>query len=105
MEDGIRGGHPKTAAMEEDLATILLALFVPWQVLPSRFGDVAATCHDESPPDSGPLSLSAIVWHSIKESLPDHIQDFARNVELLRKSQEDTEVDWKEKRWPRPWNL
>jgi len=93
MEDGIRGGHPKTVAMEEDLATILLALFVPWQVLPSHFGNVAATCHDESPPDSSPLSLSATVWHSIKESLPDHIQDFARNVELLRKSQEDAEID------------
>ena len=37
VEDGMRGGHPETLAMRNDLARTLLPIFVPWEDLPSLF--------------------------------------------------------------------
>ena len=37
IEDRVRGGHPETLAMHNDLAVILLALFVPWEKLLNDF--------------------------------------------------------------------
>ncbi len=37
VEDAIRGGHPKTDTRRNDVALILLALFVPWNQLPKKF--------------------------------------------------------------------
>jgi hypothetical protein len=36
-EEDVRGGHPKTAAMQNDLAEVLLGFFMPWDQLPSLF--------------------------------------------------------------------
>jgi hypothetical protein len=36
-EDSIQGGHPKTDDIVNDIAEILLGLFVPWQDLPPLF--------------------------------------------------------------------
>jgi len=41
-EESIRGGHPVTTAMENDLAEVLLGLFVPWNQLPALFQQHAA---------------------------------------------------------------
>ena len=37
LEDSVRGGHPQTDAMQNDLALALLALLVPWKLLPTLF--------------------------------------------------------------------
>jgi hypothetical protein len=36
---------------------------------------------------------SFTVWESIEPSLPEHIRDFAQNMDLLHKSREDVKVD------------
>ena len=45
LEDDIKGGYPKTFAIQNDLAGILLALFVPWETLPPLFNDAIYICH------------------------------------------------------------
>jgi hypothetical protein len=102
-EDRVRGGHPETLAMQNDLAGILLALFVPWEILPSLFIDVLDICGDECKTDcdrSSHTGLQAcwIVWARVKETLPEHVQEYARNVEILRKSREDVDIDMAERK-------
>ena len=81
-EDSVPGGHPRTDAIMEDMAEILLGLFVPWE-------------------DLTPLVLryatlfNPSVWAAVEPTLPAHLRDFARNVELLRKSREDCQLDAK----------
>jgi hypothetical protein len=41
---------------------------------------------------TGPQAC-ADIWARVKPSLPEHVQDYAQNIELLRKSQEDVSVD------------
>ena len=101
-EDRIRGGHPETLAMQNDLAGNLLGLFVPWETLPSLFRDVMGICGDECDSNCDRsshtgLQVCSIVWTQIKDTLPKHVQEFARNVEILRKSKEDTNVDMAER--------
>lgn len=36
---------------------------------------------------------SSKVWHTVKPTLPHHLQNFANNFELLCKSQEDAKID------------
>src|SRR5579871_2826950 len=103
IEDNVHGGHPETLAMQNDLAAILLALFVPWENLPSLFNDVMSICGDECNIDCDRsshtgLQACAVVWTTAKDTLPEHVQDFARNVELLRKSKEDVDVDMAERK-------
>jgi hypothetical protein len=38
-----------------------------------------------------------MAWANIKDSLPEHVQDYARNVGLLRKLKEDAKVDLAER--------
>ncbi|KAJ5654961.1 hypothetical protein N7490_001964 [Penicillium lividum] len=81
-EDSIRGGHPMTDAIANDLAEILLGLFVPWDKLRERF-----LCGS---PESNVLSH---IWSSVKPTLVPYIQEFATNIELLRKSKDDCQID------------
>ncbi|KAJ6118382.1 hypothetical protein N7471_013849 [Penicillium samsonianum] len=81
-EDSIRGGHPMTDAIANDLAEILLGLFVPWDKLRDM-------CLFE-PPETNVLSH---IWSSVKPTLAPHIQEFAANIELLRKSKDDCQID------------
>jgi hypothetical protein len=86
LEDSVRGGHPETDSMQNDLALILLALLVPWDRLPPLFAEfdcIAGAYQDQC----------ANIWASIVLSLPLHLQDVARNVQLLRKSKADAQVD------------
>ncbi len=41
-EDAIRGGHSETDARRNDVALILLALFVTWNQLPEKFHSYGA---------------------------------------------------------------
>ena len=86
LEDSVRGGHPETESMRNDLALILLALLVPWDQLPPRFA--MFECSDQAY-----KGHCAEIWNQIEPSLPPHIQDVARNIELLRKSKADAQVD------------
>jgi hypothetical protein len=86
LEDSVRGGHPQTSAIQNDLAEIFLALLLPWERLPSLFATFQLSsdsykdhCHS--------------IWSNVKSSLPLHLQDVAKNIELLRKSKEDARVD------------
>jgi hypothetical protein len=83
-EDAVPGGHPKTTAIINDISEILLGLFVPWDQLVNLFRRYATqrdTCLQ--------------VWMAVEPTLPFHIQAFARNIELLRKSKEDCQADAK----------
>jgi PIF1-like helicase len=82
-EDKVRKGHPTTEAMQNDFAELFLGFFVPWEQLPSLF-----LRYNEPKRDA-----SFAVWKSIEPSLPEHIRDFARNMDLLHKSREDVKVD------------
>jgi hypothetical protein len=81
-EDSVAGGHPKTDAVMNDLAEILLGLFVPWEKLPPPFLQHATQ-----------LNPYTQLWTAIEPTLAPHIRDFARNIELLRKSKEDCQLD------------
>ena len=83
-EDSVSGGHPRTDAIMEDMAEILLGLFVPWEDLALLF-----LRHATLP------NHSTRVWAAVEPTLPAHLRDFARNVELLRKSKEDCQLDAK----------
>ena len=86
LEDSVRGGHPETDSMRSDMALVLLALLVPWHRLPPLFDglDCAAGAYRHHCAD---------IWASVEPTLPPHLQDVARNVQLLRKCKEDARVD------------
>src|ERR1700735_5672644 len=65
-----------------DIAEILLGLFVPWDKLPLLFLQHATQ-----------LNPYTRLWTAVEPTLPPHIRDFARNIELLRKSKEDCKLD------------
>ena len=86
LEDSVRGGHPETDSMQNDLALVLLALLVPWERLPPLFADFdcAAGAYKDHCAD---------IWASVEPTLAPHLQDVARNVQLLRKCKADARVD------------
>lgn len=87
-EDAVPGGHPKTAANMNDLAEMLLGLFVPWGQLPALFQEHA---------NAVPIKRDACsrIWEVIEPTLTPHVRRFAPNIELLRKSREDSLADAK----------
>jgi hypothetical protein len=85
-EDSIPGGHPTTTAIENDLAEILLGLFVPWERL------ATLVLSNSSPTQNIRRDLHQI-WSTVQPALPAHCQTFAKNIKLLRKSQSDCQAD------------
>lgn len=83
-EDTVRGGHPKTTAVINDVAEILLGLFVPWDHLTNLFRRYATK-----------RDACVQVWAAVEPTLAYHSRGFARNIELLRKSKEDCQADAK----------
>ena len=86
LEDSVHGGHPETESMQNDLALILLALLVPWEQLPHRFA--MFDCSNEVY-----KGHCATIWNEIMPSLPPHVQIITWNIQLLRKSKEDVQVN------------
>jgi len=85
-EESVQGGHPVTTAMQNDLAEVLLGLFVPWDQLPTLFRQHAA--------DYGvKRDACANIWSIVEPTLSPHNRNFASNIELLRKSKEDIRID------------
>ncbi|KAI1829024.1 hypothetical protein DTO027I6_10052 [Penicillium roqueforti] len=90
-EDSVPGGNPTTTAIANDIAEVLLGLFVPWQQLAPHFQHCAAAA-------AAKRDACAQVWATVEPMLAPHIQNFAKNVGLLRKSKEDCRADaelWK----------
>jgi hypothetical protein len=85
-EDAVRKGHPDTAAIKNDIAEVLLGLFVPWHELPPLFDQHAAA-------SSVKRDACAHIWSIVEPALPPHNRVFASNVELLRKSKEECQID------------
>ena len=85
-EEGVSGGHPVTTAMQNDLAEVLLGLFVPWSQLPALSRLHAAGCGIAR-------DVYAKIWSVVKPILSLHNRNFASNIELLRKSKEDSQID------------
>ena len=85
-EESIRGGHPKTTAIKNDLAEVLLGFFVPWDQLQYLFQQHASEY-------STKRDACFKIWNIVEPTLQPHIRDFAQNFELLRKSREDAMVD------------
>lgn len=83
-EDAISGGHPMTEAIINDLAEILLGLFTPCQDL--------APLLRRSKEQGGNYSQ---LWATVEPTLSPHNRDFARNIDLLRKSKADCQADAK----------
>ena len=83
-EDAVPGGHPETTAIMDDMAEILLGLFVPWHHLVDLFRRYATN-----------RDACVQVWAAVEPTLAFHNRAFARNIELLRKSKEDCQADAK----------
>lgn len=91
-EDAVPGGHPRTTAIMNDVAEILLGLFVPWDQLSNLFRRYATQ-----------RDACVQVWAAVEPTLACHNRGFARNIELLRKSKEDCQADakmWKSANGP-----
>ncbi|KAJ5367173.1 hypothetical protein N7541_001114 [Penicillium brevicompactum] len=84
-EDSMPGGHPTTTAIQNDLAEILLGLFIPWQNLQSLF-------YQTRTGSATTVDLHHI-WMSIEPTLSPYVRTFAQNIELLRKSKTDCQAD------------
>jgi hypothetical protein len=61
-EESVPRGHPNTTAIENDLAEVLLGLFVPWEQLPALFRQHAS--HYETKRD-----VCAKVWAIVQPTL------------------------------------
>jgi hypothetical protein len=85
-EESVPGGHPVTTAMENDLAEVLLGLFVPWNHLQTLFRQHAANYKTTR-------DACAKIWKIVEPTLSPHNRNFASNIELLRKSKEDSQID------------
>jgi hypothetical protein len=83
-EDAISGGHPMTEAIINDLAEILLGLFTPWQ-------DLAPLLRRSKEQGDNYSRL----WATVEPTLSPHNRDFAKNIDLLRKSKADCQADAK----------
>ncbi|KAJ5098843.1 hypothetical protein N7532_005844 [Penicillium argentinense] len=87
-EDAISGGHPATEAILNDVAQILLGLFVPWHDLSAILSQFTSQ-----------ENIYSIVWTIAQPTLAPHNREFAANIELLRKSKEDCQADAKLRAW------
>ena len=85
-EDTVRGGHTETEAIRNDTAEVLLGLFVPWDRLPLLFQQHAATYDVKR-------DACAHIWSIVEPTLSPQNRDFANNIEMLRKSKEDCQID------------
>ena len=85
-EDRIPGGQPTTNAIRNDVAEVLLGLFVPWDKLLSLFQQYAAEYETKR-------DACLRVWDVVEPTISPHNRNFARNIGLLKKSREDAQLD------------
>ena len=85
-EESIQGGHPTTTAIQNDLAEVLLGFFLPWDQLPALFERYASEYDNKR-------DACSRIWCIVEPTLSPHNRNFAKNMELLRKSREDIRID------------
>jgi hypothetical protein len=85
-EDSVLGGHPTTTAIQNDLAEILLGLFIPWERLPALVRQSPSRADNVH-------NILHLIWTTVEPTLPLSIRTFAKNIELLRKSKSDCHAD------------
>ncbi len=73
LDDIISADDPKTAEGYNNIAVILLVLFVPWNCLQSLFADIIAT-------DDNYSSFYWAIWCLCYPTLDDHVRYYATNV-------------------------
>jgi hypothetical protein len=85
-EDSVLGGHPTTTAIQNDLAEVLLGLFIPWERLPNLVR--------QSPTRADNVhNILHLIWATVEPTLPLSICTFAKNIERLRKSKSDCQAN------------
>ncbi len=80
--DIISANDPETTEGYNNIAMILLALFMPWDRLQSLFADMDAT-------DDNYSSFCWAIWCLCYPTLDDHVRYYATNVLQMRKSKVD----------------
>ena len=85
-EDAVGKSHPPTDARENDLAQILLGLFVPWQTLETE-------CANLGDKDLPTLYPYRDIWLKIKTDLPEHLIFYADNICQMQRSNIDRQTD------------
>jgi hypothetical protein len=85
-EESVRHGHPTTLAIQNDLAEILLGFFIPWHKLPIMFEKYCADYVSRN-------DAYTRVWNKVEPTLQKHLQVYARNFHLLRKTKEEVRID------------
>ena len=85
-EDAVFNAHVETDARQNDMGLILLALFIPWQLLPASFQACNATStHFEA--------YCWQIWLSLSASLEPYARFYANNIFQMRKSQLECQLD------------
>ena len=90
-EDAVHGAHIDTDARQNDMGLILLALFIPWQLLPAKFKEYGAT------PESFETYCWQI-WVDLSVSIEPYAQFHADNILQMRKSQLECQLDREQRR-------
>jgi hypothetical protein len=75
-EESIQRGHPVTAALQNNLAEVLLRLFVLWNHLPDLFRQYAAGYEAKQ-------EACTSIWSIVEPTLSLYNCNFANNIELL----------------------
>ncbi len=83
-EDAISDGHLDIISQQNDLAEVLLALFIPWQHLSGMFINADATTYKQFCWD---------LWSKYERFLPPYIKALATNIRNLQKSKIDVVLD------------
>ncbi len=85
-KDAIRGGHPEIDTRRNDVALILLVLFVLWNQLPEKFHSYGALLG----------TYMDYCWNIREDTiggLEEYVQYAAKNILQIRKSQVDAKLD------------
>jgi hypothetical protein len=82
-EETIQHGHPTTTAIQNDLAEILLACFIPWQQILLLWNENNSVQTDRC----------SYIWSIVEPTLAPYLRQYARNFHLLQKSREEMMVD------------
>ena len=85
-EETVRRGHSITPAIQNDVAEVSLAFFIPWDKIPSLF-----TLH--CPDHALRNDANSHVWSIIEPTLAPHLRQYARNFSLIHKSKEEVSID------------
>ena len=83
-ENTVSGGYLDTISQQNNLAKVLLALFIPWQHFPSIFINTNITTYKQYCWD---------LWSKYEHFLPSYIKVLTINVQNLQKNKIDIVLD------------